>query len=145
MPVFRLTDKLVFPHPSLADEDGILAVEETFRASVSSLHIKTEYFPGFRKTSLYYGGPESQVCSFPKRHKNIEVYEKIFKENSSTKSPFDTCFRHVIAMCAKLREGNTWITPEIIESYSKLHDLGFAHSVETWYEVALSEDFMVSL
>jgi len=47
---------------------------------------------------------------------------------------FDTCFRHVIAMCAKLREGNTWITPEIIESYSKLHDLGFAHSVETWYE-----------
>jgi len=71
--------------------------------------------------------PESQVCSFPKRHKNIEVYEKIFKE-------IDTCFRHVIAMCAKLREGNTWITPEIIESYSKLHDLGFAHSVETWYE-----------
>jgi len=37
---FRLTDKLVFPHPSLADEDGILAVGETFRASVSSLHIK---------------------------------------------------------------------------------------------------------
>jgi len=77
--------------------------------------------------------PESQVCSFPKRHKISRSMRKFLKKQLYEVT-FDTCFRHVIAMCAKLREGNTWITPEIIESYSKLHDLGFAHSVETWYE-----------
>lgn len=28
----------------------------------------------------------------------------------------------------------TWITPEIIDAYLKLHDLGHAHSIETWHE-----------
>lgn len=45
-------------------------------------------------------------------------------------------FRAVMEACAEPasdREG-TWISPEMIEAYTFLHQLGFAHSVETWYE-----------
>lgn len=43
----------------------------------------------------------------------------------------NTAFSEVIAACADRREG-TWISDEIIEAYTRLHELGFAHSVESW-------------
>ncbi|HSQ90860.1 MAG TPA: leucyl/phenylalanyl-tRNA--protein transferase, partial [Nitrospiraceae bacterium] len=50
----------------------------------------------------------------------------------------DRCFRDVMKHCAGPRpqypDGGTWITVEMLESYSKLHELGYAHSVETWQE-----------
>jgi leucyl/phenylalanyl-tRNA--protein transferase len=42
----------------------------------------------------------------------------------------DTRFADVMRSCAVRDE--TWITPEIVDSYVELHRLGFAHSVETW-------------
>jgi len=46
----------------------------------------------------------------------------------------DTCFRQVMAACAAPAPGRetTWINAEFIAAYGELHDLGFAHSVETW-------------
>jgi len=43
---------------------------------------------------------------------------------------FSEAFADVISGCAKRHE--TWITPEFIEAYIRLHKLGFAHSVEIW-------------
>jgi len=46
----------------------------------------------------------------------------------------DTAFRAVMAACAEPapdRE-STWISPELIDVYTQLHQLGFAHSVESW-------------
>ena len=42
----------------------------------------------------------------------------------------DERFGEVIRACSKRRD--TWINNQIIESYEKLHELGHAHSVETW-------------
>jgi leucyl/phenylalanyl-tRNA---protein transferase len=49
---------------------------------------------------------------------------------------FDQAFPEVIEACARMprREGSTWITPAMIEAYTRLHELGFAHSVEAWNE-----------
>ncbi len=44
----------------------------------------------------------------------------------------DRDFPRVIAACADPRRPNGWITPAIIEAYRRLHDLGWAHSVEAW-------------
>src|SRR5204862_6419280 len=44
----------------------------------------------------------------------------------------DTRFSEVIQGCAKRED--TWINREIMESYTQLHQLGYAHSVETWRE-----------
>jgi leucyl/phenylalanyl-tRNA---protein transferase len=44
----------------------------------------------------------------------------------------DKAFSVVIQACAERK--NTWINREIIESYTRLHELGHAHSVEAWKE-----------
>lgn len=52
------------------------------------------------------------------------------------KSPFeitlDLAFPAVIRECAAHRAEGTWISRQIITSYSRLHKLGHAHSVEVW-------------
>lgn len=49
---------------------------------------------------------------------------------------FDSAFADVIAACAAPGPGReqTWISAEIIRAYTRLHELGFAHSVEAWEE-----------
>ncbi|MBK9943448.1 MAG: leucyl/phenylalanyl-tRNA--protein transferase [Kouleothrix sp.] len=46
----------------------------------------------------------------------------------------DTCFRTVMRACAAPRPGHdgTWISEAMVDAYTALHDLGFAHSVEAW-------------
>ncbi|HEU5016138.1 MAG TPA: leucyl/phenylalanyl-tRNA--protein transferase [Roseiflexaceae bacterium] len=46
----------------------------------------------------------------------------------------DTAFRAVMEGCAAPRADHegTWISPEFVDAYTKLHRLGFAHSVEAW-------------
>ena len=50
---------------------------------------------------------------------------------------YNTCFERVIRQCAD-REDGTWISRAIIESYGRLHELGYAHSVETFYGAELA-------
>ncbi len=50
---------------------------------------------------------------------------------------YDTCFKEVITQCSQaLRKGQkgTWITDEMIASYTKLHEMGWAHSIEVFEE-----------
>jgi leucyl/phenylalanyl-tRNA--protein transferase len=44
----------------------------------------------------------------------------------------DTAFDDVVTACADSRRPGRWITPRIAEAYRRLHDLGWAHSVECW-------------
>jgi len=52
---------------------------------------------------------------------------------------FDQAFPDVIASCREPRTGqdDTWITRAMQEAYIALHELGYAHSVETWQEGSL--------
>jgi leucyl/phenylalanyl-tRNA--protein transferase len=53
----------------------------------------------------------------------------------------DTAFDEVIRACAAAKrdpdDAGTWISGEIVESYSRLHELGYAHSIEAWAGTAL--------
>lgn len=44
----------------------------------------------------------------------------------------DTCFSRVMRACADSSRGPTWITEEFIEGYTRLHELGWAHSIEVF-------------
>ena len=44
----------------------------------------------------------------------------------------DTCFTRVMRACADPSRGPTWISEEFIEGYTRLHELGWAHSVEVF-------------
>jgi leucyl/phenylalanyl-tRNA--protein transferase len=44
----------------------------------------------------------------------------------------DAAFTQVVAACADPRRDGAWIDDRIVEAYTRLHDLGWAHSVEVW-------------
>ena len=44
----------------------------------------------------------------------------------------DTCFTRVMRGCADPSRDNSWITDEFIEGYTRLHELGWAHSIEVF-------------
>jgi leucyl/phenylalanyl-tRNA--protein transferase len=54
--------------------------------------------------------------------------------NGGFEMRIDTRFAEVMEACASPRAGQdgTWISAAMLEAYTRLHQLGFAHSVETW-------------
>jgi leucyl/phenylalanyl-tRNA--protein transferase len=44
----------------------------------------------------------------------------------------DTSYDDVIRACADPRRPSGWIRPDVIESYARLHELGWVHSIEAW-------------
>jgi leucyl/phenylalanyl-tRNA---protein transferase len=51
---------------------------------------------------------------------------------------FDQAFTDVMQACGSERDEGTWITPDILHSYAELFRLGWAHSVEVWFEGQLT-------
>ncbi|WNC70577.1 leucyl/phenylalanyl-tRNA--protein transferase [Thalassotalea psychrophila] len=61
---------------------------------------------------------------------------KKFINKSSYKVTLNTCFNQVIDICADapFRSDDTWILPDMLNSYKQLHHQGIAHSIEVWHE-----------
>ena len=135
MPIYRLSNDLVFPDPSLSEDDGLLAIEGDLSPERLLLAYANGIFPWFSdEEPILWWSPDPRFIVYPKDIKISHSMKKILKKNKYRVS-FDTCFRDVISNCSSTRkEEGTWITNEMIEAYCKLHELGFAHSVETWYE-----------
>ena len=135
MPIYRLSNDLVFPDPSLAEEDGLLALEGDLSPERLLLAYSNGIFPWFSEEEpILWWSPDPRFVVYPKDIRISHSMKKILKKNTYRIS-FDTCFRDVISNCSNLRkQTGTWITNEMIEAYCKLHELGFAHSVEAWYE-----------
>jgi leucyl/phenylalanyl-tRNA--protein transferase len=83
---------------------------------------------------ILWWSPGQRQVLFPERLKvSLSLRKTIRKEKFQL--TMDQHFREVITQCAAPRrvQKTTWITQEMLEAYCKLHDHGFAHSVETWY------------
>lgn len=135
MPIYKLSNDLVFPHPSLSEEDGLLAIEGDLSPERLLLAYSNGIFPWYSDDEpILWWSPDPRFVLYPKGIKISHSMKKLLKKNPY-KVSFDTCFRDVISNCSNLRkESGTWITNEMIEAYCKLHELGYAHSVETWYQ-----------
>ena len=135
MPIYRLSNDLIFPHPSLSQEDGLLAIEGDLSTQRLLLAYSNGIFPWFSDDEpILWWSPDPRFIVYPKDIRISHSMKKLLKKNTY-KVSFDTCFRDVISNCSNVRkETGTWITTEMIEAYCELHELGFAHSVETWYE-----------
>jgi leucyl/phenylalanyl-tRNA--protein transferase len=135
MPIFRLSDDLIFPHPSLAEEDGLLAIDGDLSTERLMLAYCNGIFPWFSEDEpILWWSPDPRFILYPKDIKVSHSMKKLLKKNVYRIS-FDTCFRDVVSNCGNVRkESGTWITNGMLEAYCKLHELGHAHSVEAWYE-----------
>ncbi len=134
---YRLDERLTFPHPSLADDDGLLAVGGDLSPERLLLAYEHGIFPWYSDNSpiLWYA-PHERFVLYPDEI-NISKSMRQFMRNSKLTVQVDQCFAQVIAMCAakdRVGQDGTWITEEMQDAYVRLHDLGFAHSVETYDE-----------
>jgi leucyl/phenylalanyl-tRNA--protein transferase len=65
-------------------------------------------------------------------HGNVKVSRSLRKSLRHFEIRVDTVFSEVIEACADPSRQGRWITPGIIEAYTRMHELGWAHSVEAW-------------
>lgn len=136
MPVFWLNDnELSFPHPSLAEPGGLLAVGGDLSVDRLVLAYRNGIFPWFEEDGQFYWyAPDPRWVLFPGELKVHKSMRSVFNGHKFRYS-LDTAFSEVMRHCAgALRSGQegSWISGIFIESYSKLHETGVAHSVEVW-------------
>jgi leucyl/phenylalanyl-tRNA--protein transferase len=62
----------------------------------------------------------------------LKVSRSLRRSAAGFEIRIDTAFDDVVTACADSRRPGRWITPRIAEAYRRLHDLGWAHSVECW-------------
>lgn len=92
---------------------------------------KQGYFPmaDSKEGDIYWHCPDPRAViplDNPKKPKSLKRSEDKFEFEYRV----NTCFRTVMEKCAERED--TWISDEIIETYMQLHNLGMAHSVETY-------------
>ncbi len=141
MPLFRLTDDLVFPPPHLAIEDGLLAVGGDLSVERLLLAYRSGIFPWYSEGDpLLWWSPDPRMVLFPDELHVSRSLERVLKKGEFTVT-MDTAFSSVIQACAEARgprRDGTWITREMESAYCALHDAGYAHSVECWKDGALA-------
>lgn len=132
MPIYSLSKKMVFPDPSYASEEGILAVGGDLSPERLILAYCNGIFPWFNEGEpIIWWSPDPRFILYPKDIKVSKSMGKLLRKNKYNVT-FDTSFREVISQCRVKRPDGTWITDSMLEAYCKLHELGLAHSVETW-------------
>lgn len=135
MTVFALPAQPVFPDPSLADEDGLLAVGGDLSPQRLLMAYGRGIFPWYSENApILWWSPDPRLILEPSRVHVPKRLERILRQGVF-RFTLDTAFERVIAGCAQTpRRGacGTWIVPEMLAAYCRLHELGFAHSIEVW-------------
>jgi len=135
VPVYALSDELSFPHPSLANSEGLLAVGGDLSAERIILAYSNGIFPWFSEGQpILWWSPSPRLVLLPEQ---LHVGRSLRK--AQRRAPYrlsmDEAFAEVIAACAEApRPGQdgTWITRDMQDAYIDLHRRGVAHSVEAW-------------
>lgn len=133
MPIFRLTKEIIFPHPTLAEEDGVLAIGGDLSSERLLLAYENGIFPWYNEGEpIIWHAPNPRFVLFPKKFKLSKSLKSLIKKNLY-KCTINNDFEEVISNCRNIKrkeDEGTWITDEMTEAYTKLHKLGFAWSVE---------------
>ena len=141
MPIFRLTREPIFPDPSQAEPDGLLAVGGDLSPARLLQAYAAGIFPWFSEGSpVLWWSPDPRLVLRPSwLHVPRSLARTVKRGRYAVRA--DTAFDRVVRRCAdKERPGQrgTWITQEMISAYEVLHHLGFAHSFEAWEGEALA-------
>ncbi|SKA39804.1 leucyl/phenylalanyl-tRNA--protein transferase [Chitinophaga eiseniae] len=137
MPVFRLNKKqLLFPPVHLAEPDGLLAVGGDLSMERLLLAYRSGIFPWFDERPILWWSPDPRFVLFPADLKVSSSMKQVLRRNQF-RITYNAAFPAVIERCSRIpRRGQdgTWITEEMQEAYIRLHQAGYAMSVESWMD-----------
>jgi leucyl/phenylalanyl-tRNA--protein transferase len=140
IPWLRPTDPFPPVEQALDEPNGLLAAG----ADLSPTRLLDAYsrgiFPWFNAGEpVLWWSPHPRMVLFPAEFKLARSLRKRLRRRDYEVT-FDSAFETVMRACAEPRPGQhgTWITPQMVDAYTRLHALGHAHSVETWIDGALA-------
>lgn len=136
MPVFQLSEQICFPPPEMAEPDGLLAIGGDLTPERLLEAYRQGIFPWFSEGDpILWWSPAPRLVLFPREFHLPRRLARIIRQSTFTLKA-DSSFREVIEKCAgtRLTRGSeTWITADMTEAYCRLHELGYAHSIECWH------------
>lgn len=138
MPVFLLNDdELQFPDPRKANADGVLAIGGDLRPDRLLFAYEIGIFPWFNPPEpVIWWSPDPRCVLYTDELKISKSMRNVFNRKQFSVT-YDEAFVEVIEACRdapRSQQEGTWISSEIIDSYTWLHKLGVAHSVEVWQD-----------
>lgn len=128
---------------ALAQPNGLLAAGADLSVSRLLDAYRHGIFPWFSEDEpILWWSPDPRMVLFPAELRVTRSLEKTLR-NRPYDVRTDTAFRAVMRACAAPRPdaAGTWISPAVIEAYCRLHEAGWAHSVETWIDDELAGGF----
>ena len=141
MPVFRLSDQIIFPEPELSRQDGLLAVGGDLSIERLILAYRMGIFPWYSHGDpILWWSPDPRLVLYPDALNVSRSLMKTLKQGHFLVT-LDQDFSQVIVACAAAprdKQPGTWITTDMMDAYCRLHEAGFAHSVEVWNQGELA-------
>jgi leucyl/phenylalanyl-tRNA---protein transferase len=137
---------------ALAEPDGLLCAGGDLAPARLLAAYRRGIFPWFSEGQpILWWSPDPRTVLYPAEIKVSRSLGKTLR-NRGFVVTLDRAFDEVMRRCADpgMRPEGTWISPQIQVAYQRLHELGYAHSFETWdddrlvgglYGVALGQVF----
>ncbi|TAN79145.1 MAG: leucyl/phenylalanyl-tRNA--protein transferase [Gallionella sp.] len=121
---------------ALRSPNGLLAAGGDLSAPRLLEAYRHGIFPWFNPGEpILWWSPDPRMVLIPGEFKISRSLSRVLR-NTVYEVRSDTAFGQVMRACAAPRDGHrgTWIHENMIAAYCALHDLGYAHSVETWMD-----------
>jgi len=134
--MFVLDDKLWFPNPNEAMEDGLLAIGGDLSPQRLLLAYRSGIFPWYNDDIPLWWHPDPRFVLFPQELLISKSMRQVIAKNAF-EFRVNSSFKEVITNCKNIdrkEQDGTWINNDVIDAYTKLHNLGFAHSAEAWQD-----------
>ncbi|MFA5081625.1 MAG: leucyl/phenylalanyl-tRNA--protein transferase [Hydrogenophilaceae bacterium] len=127
-----------FPAPALAlgDPNGLLAAGADLAPERLLAAYRQGIFPWFGPGEpVLWWSPDPRMVLVPDEFKTSRSLARRLRR-ADYQVRVDSAFERVMRLCAEPRDGQrgTWIDEAMIRAYGRLHELGHAHSVETWMD-----------
>ena len=133
--MYFLTKELYFPPVEEASYEGVLAVGGDLSVARLLLAYRNGIFPWFNEDEpIFWWAPSERMVINPNDYKITKSLRNIINRNIFEVT-INKNFSDVISNCqnvARNGQEGTWITDDIIKSYTQLHELGKAMSFEVW-------------
>jgi len=125
-------ERIWFPDPAQADADGLVAVGGDLSPERLLAAYRQGIFPWSVNPVTWWSPDPRGIIELERIHISKSLAKVI--RQGVFELTLNQAFREVMQACARpgpTRRGH-WITPEFVEAYCRLHQLGHAHSVECW-------------